>query len=567
MAQYFQPMNRSLQRQSLAVQQHQWENTAPSYAQTPFWQQPPPQHGAYASSTAFSTPSPPHIQGYSDGDQTRSPSCSPPEYSDLLYAPNHAAAIIINNNNSSSTRRSQRQSQAPSRPASAATGASSRSSRTSSTRPSPERQRPRPETASHDSQVGCFVIESMPGGVHGVEGGCSVLSAPLPMEVPLRATQASGDMRKMMNVFRLNPFAMQNHNGGGDPKRSGSICSSDSSSSSGSIDSSEDSPPPFEAKPLEEEPQMIEFQVHLDDPELLVPEHDRTELVPPTLVQEKHHPTTISPLSSPPLPGLDVSAEDALHSFPDDFDLHRESYDTTTRARTSTNSWGLPEYVAPSSASYASWDPTRDGQSTVNLRPAPPPVYLRKTARSDYQQYHHEPIPHHYSEPEHHQHPHQQHQPEQPQNPAHSPRSRTESPFATSAGDQISGPHRNLSLDSSDLFTHAHSQTTTTFYPTTPSSTSTNNTTASPHNHHQHHHSHRRWSFPAAEASSHTSTTTSGHMAAMTGASSTQASQGVGASGHHAIHHQHHHHQQQQHHTHNHHHLNQHQPFLVHSMR
>ncbi|KAH0826695.1 hypothetical protein J3R83DRAFT_5087 [Lanmaoa asiatica] len=61
-----------------------------------------------------------------------------------------------------------------------------------------------------------------------------------PTEVPLRATQASKAMRKMMGVFRLNPFSM--HESGGQPTTTWTG---------------------EEAGPLEEEPQMFEFQLNL----------------------------------------------------------------------------------------------------------------------------------------------------------------------------------------------------------------------------------------------------------------------------------------------------------------
>ncbi|KAJ7649321.1 hypothetical protein B0H17DRAFT_1102274 [Mycena rosella] len=62
-----------------------------------------------------------------------------------------------------------------------------------------------------------------------------------PTEVPLRATQASPPMRRMMGVFRLNPFAMHAHGGRGvlAPWAGG------------------------EARPLEEEPRIFEFQLEL----------------------------------------------------------------------------------------------------------------------------------------------------------------------------------------------------------------------------------------------------------------------------------------------------------------
>ncbi|KAJ7778089.1 hypothetical protein B0H16DRAFT_1845946 [Mycena metata] len=66
-----------------------------------------------------------------------------------------------------------------------------------------------------------------------------------PTEVPLRATQASPTMRRMMGVFRLNPFAMHAHGGRGilAPWAGG------------------------EARPLDEEPRIFEFQLELPPPE------------------------------------------------------------------------------------------------------------------------------------------------------------------------------------------------------------------------------------------------------------------------------------------------------------
>ena len=61
-----------------------------------------------------------------------------------------------------------------------------------------------------------------------------------PTEVPLRATQASKAMRKMMGVFRLNPFSM--HDSGAQPTTTWTG---------------------EEPGPLEQEPQMFEFQLDL----------------------------------------------------------------------------------------------------------------------------------------------------------------------------------------------------------------------------------------------------------------------------------------------------------------
>ena len=73
-----------------------------------------------------------------------------------------------------------------------------------------------------------FIIE-LAGGEDAMEGLLP------PSEVPLRATQASTEMRRMMGVFRLNPFAMHGAGAGG------TWCG--------------------EVGPLEEEPLVFEFQL------------------------------------------------------------------------------------------------------------------------------------------------------------------------------------------------------------------------------------------------------------------------------------------------------------------
>ncbi|KIJ62182.1 hypothetical protein HYDPIDRAFT_169320 [Hydnomerulius pinastri MD-312] len=96
----------------------------------------------------------------------------------------------------------------------------------------------------------CFVMEfSSP--THAAQASSSL--AP-PTEVPLRATQASGPMRKMMGVFRLNPFSMHESGGQATTTWSGE-----------------------DAGPLEEEPQMFEFQLDLPGCERAVSEPVRTQ--------------------------------------------------------------------------------------------------------------------------------------------------------------------------------------------------------------------------------------------------------------------------------------------------
>ena len=93
-----------------------------------------------------------------------------------------------------------------------------------------------PQKSDQDDAAGpdCFVME-----FSGSASAPTNSFAP-PTEVPLRATQASKAMRRMMGVFRLNPFSMH-----------------DSSIQSTTTWTGE------EAGPLEEEPQMFEFQLHV----------------------------------------------------------------------------------------------------------------------------------------------------------------------------------------------------------------------------------------------------------------------------------------------------------------
>jgi hypothetical protein len=74
-----------------------------------------------------------------------------------------------------------------------------------------------------------FIIELAGSGEDGMHGML------VPSEVPLRATQASSEMRRMMGVFRLNPFAI--HGAGTATGWCGQV------------------------GPLEEEPLLFEFQL------------------------------------------------------------------------------------------------------------------------------------------------------------------------------------------------------------------------------------------------------------------------------------------------------------------
>jgi hypothetical protein len=86
------------------------------------------------------------------------------------------------------------------------------------------------EEQEDGSVTAAFVFESSPS----TSGPAS--EGPRETQVPLRATQATKAMRKMMSVFRLNPFAVQGS-----------------------------APTVEEAGPLEEEGRLIEFQLRIGD--------------------------------------------------------------------------------------------------------------------------------------------------------------------------------------------------------------------------------------------------------------------------------------------------------------
>lgn len=86
------------------------------------------------------------------------------------------------------------------------------------------------EEQEDSSITAAFVFESSPSTPGPSNEG------PRETQVPLRATQATKAMRKMMSVFRLNPFAVQGS-----------------------------APTVEEAGPLEEEGRLFEFQLRIGD--------------------------------------------------------------------------------------------------------------------------------------------------------------------------------------------------------------------------------------------------------------------------------------------------------------
>jgi hypothetical protein len=119
------------------------------------------------------------------------------------------------------------------------------------------------------------------------------LSSAPPAEVPLRATQASKEMRRMMGVFRLNPFAMHSLSRGRDTDDSPDGSPTASVSWSG------------EAGPLDQEPVMFEFQLHISG-----------------LDTEDDRPLLRSQDLSSRLPTISAHDESQLRAFSPTFELH-----------------------------------------------------------------------------------------------------------------------------------------------------------------------------------------------------------------------------------------------------
>ncbi|KAG6850124.1 hypothetical protein H0H93_000746 [Arthromyces matolae] len=154
-----------------------------------------------------------------------------------------------------------------------------------------------------DDAPGRFIMEISPP-----QATSSLISQSLapPTEVPLRATQASSDMRRMMTVFRLNPFAI--HSGEGPMV-----------------------PAAFEsAHPLDTEPITFEFQLDIEpgilDPESPValnhpdlrsfsPDFDLHEKLPTTHWRDFSHDVSSEHSSTPPPPTQGIQSWDI--SYPD----------------------------------------------------------------------------------------------------------------------------------------------------------------------------------------------------------------------------------------------------------
>ena len=183
-----------------------------------------------SSQRTILTPSPHYsapihvLSHHHKNDLPRSPSLSPD------YSSNNSWGDVLDDSSQSS-----RQPSAPLAPSTPFV-ASTHFVQAPSPIPSPNSVKEEP-----DDGVGRFIMELSAPQVQSTFLSQSL--AP-PTEVPLRATQAPPEMRSMMGVFRLNPFAM--HSGEGRGIVAPTWCGE-------------------EAHPLDEEPIIFEFQVDLED--------------------------------------------------------------------------------------------------------------------------------------------------------------------------------------------------------------------------------------------------------------------------------------------------------------
>ncbi|KAF9556846.1 hypothetical protein CPC08DRAFT_710928 [Agrocybe pediades] len=166
-------------------------------------------------------------------------------------------------------------------------------------------------------QVGCFISENsafltlastVKKDASSTPPNTSSLfsqSVTPPTEVPLRATQASKPMRRMMGVFRLNPFAMHSLSTNADEEN---------------IDAM-DAQAPWcgEPRPLEEEPVMFEFQLQLEGLDIA---DDRGE-------GQRPESEEASPIVETPTSRTGDSDQLQLRSFSPGFELHpNDAYDS-----------------------------------------------------------------------------------------------------------------------------------------------------------------------------------------------------------------------------------------------
>lgn len=201
----------------------------------------------------------------------------------------------------------------------------------------------------------------------------SLLSQSLapPTEVPLRATQASKEMRKLMGVFRLNPFTLHTGSTGKDKHCVLGMGDRDSQITWCGE----------EAKPLEKEPRIVEWQV--DDYAHELPDE------PPVAESEDDS-------EEPPHSAVDPVNIAGLRAFSPDFDIGgafdggigspmpRKNSTTTmgqsSQGRKAVEALELREQMADANCGGRRSVPLEDGWS---IRPQPSsPIFLSNLSPS-----------------------------------------------------------------------------------------------------------------------------------------------------------------------------------------
>ncbi|KDR79950.1 hypothetical protein GALMADRAFT_242107 [Galerina marginata CBS 339.88] len=180
-----------------------------------------------------------------------------------------------------------------------------------------------------DDPDGCFIMElsAFPAAAQQAGGSnssnraayrSSLLSQSLapPTEVPLRATGASKEMRRMMGVFRLNPFAMHS--------LSNLEENSDTRESPNGTEGGTEASWCGEGQPLQEEPVMFEFQLRIDG--LTIGGDNETR-------DDAARSDGGAGSTTEPTQGLRAEEEAQLRSFSPSFELHPDDVDGDTYPR------------------------------------------------------------------------------------------------------------------------------------------------------------------------------------------------------------------------------------------
>jgi hypothetical protein len=183
-----------------------------------------------------------------------------------------------------------------------------------------------------DSENDRFIVDFATPPTPTAQGqrGCAVAPA---AEVPLRATQAPKEMRKMMSVFRLNPFAM--HDGSG----KGGVVSSAAWYAE-------------EIGPLQHTPLVLEFQLEVDGTQ-----EEEDGAVAFNVKGEELHLRAFSP-------DFELDGNDVLDGAAGGVVCHRGDNVLTSRTRSDWS--GAPECAFPPAASslerWAGGSPLSSGQ-------------------------------------------------------------------------------------------------------------------------------------------------------------------------------------------------------------